>query len=271
MCGNCIKFVNLTDQEESILSSDGDGIGCFAVNPTNLTVGFSDLSMEPKIFVYTYPNLTTYRAKLKGGAKLEYSCIAFAHNRNIVASYSGVPDFKLTIWNWMEGEMLCSLETEEMFCLEMSFSPTSWKHLFTVGDHDSVCLWNIEQSNQRHLLTPNVIKLPFFDGSDEIDEYEDVSKTLSRMSNPLSSTSIKMTKAAIAGIDISKLKTFLPGDEKERCSAISHCWSNDGVIYLGCKRGFLLSLDCESKNISVLMECNLNESSEQGFDVIQEG
>ena len=33
-----------------------------------------------------------------GGAKLEYTCMTFANNSNIVASYSGVPDFKLTIW-----------------------------------------------------------------------------------------------------------------------------------------------------------------------------
>lgn len=55
------------------------------------------------------------------------------------------------------------------------------------------------------------MKLPFIDGSGEIDEYEDLSKTLSHMSNPLSSISIKMTKAAIAGIDTTKLKSYHPG------------------------------------------------------------
>ena len=57
----------------------------------------------------------------------------------------------------------------------------------------------------------SVIQLPFTDGDPEEDEYEDLSKKLSRMSNPLSSISIKMTKAAIAGIHVAKLKSFQSG------------------------------------------------------------
>ena len=66
VCGNSIKFINTTTNEECFLSSEGAGIACFAVNPTNMAVGFADKSMEPNILVYTYPNLTTHRAKLKG-------------------------------------------------------------------------------------------------------------------------------------------------------------------------------------------------------------
>ena len=57
----------------------------------------------------------------------------------------------------------------------------------------------------------SIVKLPYTDGSAEIGDYEEPSKNLSRMSNPLSSTSVKMTKAAIAGIDIKRLKSFMPG------------------------------------------------------------
>ncbi|CAB3997164.1 cilia- and flagella-associated 43-like [Paramuricea clavata] len=272
VCGNSIKFTNTSTKDESFLSSEGAGIACFAINPTNMAVGFADKSMEPNIYVYTYPNLTTYRAKLKGGAKLEYTCMAFANNSNIVASYSGVPDFKLTIWNWLEGQMLCSVETDEILCHGMSFNPSSWKHLLTVGSEDSVCLWDIEQSNQRYLVTPNVVKLPYTDGSAEIGDYDDPSNNLSRMSNPLSSTSVKMTKAAIAGIDIKRLTSFMPGNEKERCCAISHCWSSDNVVYLGCKKGFLVSLDWEKSKLTILMDCNLHEtrSSEDNLHIIQE-
>lgn len=69
------------------------------------------------------------------------------------------------------------------------------------------------------------------------------------------------------------IKYYILGDELERCSPISHCWSAEGVVLLGCKKGFLLSLDCESSQISVLMECNLNEypSSKENLDAIPEG
>ena len=66
ICGNSIKFINTTTKDESYLSSEGTGVACFAVNPSNMAVGFADKSMEPDIYVYTYPNLTTHRAKLKG-------------------------------------------------------------------------------------------------------------------------------------------------------------------------------------------------------------
>ena len=63
------------------------------------------------------------------------------------------------------------------------------------------------------------------------------------------------------------------GDEKERYCPISHCWSTDGVVLLGCKKGVLLSLDCDSCRITVLMDCYLSESpsSQENLDVIHEG
>ena len=63
------------------------------------------------------------------------------------------------------------------------------------------------------------------------------------------------------------------GNEKERCSAISHCWSDDSIVYLGCKKGFLLSLDWESRKLTVVMDCSVHEtqSSHGNLNIIQEG
>ena len=58
----------------------------------------------------------------------------------------------------------------------------------------------------------SIMKLPYTDGTAEIGDYEEPLNNLSRMSNPLSSSSVKMTKAAIAGIDIKRLKSFMPGE-----------------------------------------------------------
>ena len=35
---------------------------------------------------------------LLGGARLSYTCIAFANNSTILATHSGIPDFQLTVW-----------------------------------------------------------------------------------------------------------------------------------------------------------------------------
>lgn len=69
-----------------------------------------------------------------------------------------------------------------------------------------------DESQYYLVCSLSVVKLPYMDGSSEIGEYADLSTVISRMSNPLSSTSVKMTKAAIAGIDIKKLNSFIPGE-----------------------------------------------------------
>ena len=72
----------------------------------------------------------------------------------MIVSKHVISQFTIFFRNWLEGQMLCSVETGEISCREMSFNPSSWKHLLTVGSEDSVCLWDIEQSNQRYLVTP---------------------------------------------------------------------------------------------------------------------
>ena len=43
-------------------------------------------------------NSEMYVSYILGGARLSYSCIAFANNSTILATHSGIPDFQLTIW-----------------------------------------------------------------------------------------------------------------------------------------------------------------------------
>lgn len=42
--------------------------------------------------------LAHFSITISGGARLSYSCIAFANNSTILATHSGVPDFQLTVW-----------------------------------------------------------------------------------------------------------------------------------------------------------------------------
>ncbi|KAK3696874.1 hypothetical protein QZH41_003634 [Actinostola sp. cb2023] len=97
ICGNNVKFINIKDNSVAFLPSPGDGIGRLATNPTHELYGFSEMKPSPQIFVYQFPNFTKPQAILKDGAKLSYSSLAFANNGSILASISGLPDFKLTI------------------------------------------------------------------------------------------------------------------------------------------------------------------------------
>lgn len=66
VCGNNVKFVNTKDKRESVLASPGDGIGALAVNPLCSNVAFAELKINPKLFVYVYPDFSLPRATLEG-------------------------------------------------------------------------------------------------------------------------------------------------------------------------------------------------------------
>ena len=66
VCGNNVKFINSKDKRESVLASPGDGIGALAVNPLYSNVAFAELKINPKLFVYVYPDFSRPRATLEG-------------------------------------------------------------------------------------------------------------------------------------------------------------------------------------------------------------
>ena len=86
-------------------------------------VAFSEVFPQPRIFVHTFAKfeqkavlkdelgglflmylirINTIVLKLgfcfTDGAELEYTALAFSHEGNYLASYSGVGDFKIIIW-----------------------------------------------------------------------------------------------------------------------------------------------------------------------------
>ena len=66
VCGNNVKFINTRDKRESVLASPGDGIGTLAVNPLYSTFAFAELKIDPKVFVYVFPDFSRPRSILEG-------------------------------------------------------------------------------------------------------------------------------------------------------------------------------------------------------------
>lgn len=66
VCGNNVKFVNIKDKRESVLASPGDGIGALAVNPSYSNFAFAELEVNPKVFVYAFPDFSRPRSTLEG-------------------------------------------------------------------------------------------------------------------------------------------------------------------------------------------------------------
>lgn len=252
ICGNNIKFVNTKDKRESVLSSPGDGIGAFAVNSSTSSIAFAELKVNPKLFIYTFPDFSRPRAVLEGGARLTYSCIAFANNSSILATHSGIPDFQLTVWNWFEKIKLCSIDVGRHLCTGLSFNPTNWRQLCTVSS-DVLMLWNVGQLNTKYSLVSSSVRLPPADGSLDDDEFEDLGQSVSRMSHP---EGYRITKAAIAGLVGENAKSYEPGEKKERCEPVNHCWTPDSKLYCGCKGGQVICIDTENNQVTMVLNPN---------------
>ncbi|KAM7447734.1 Cilia- and flagella-associated protein 43 [Porites harrisoni] len=264
VCGNNVKFINTKDKNETVLPSPGDGIGTLAVNPLYSSFAFAELKSDPKLFVYVYPDFSRPRATLEGGARLSYTCIAFANNSTILATHSGIPDFQLTIWNWFDKVKLCSVDVGRQLCSGLSFSPTNWRQLCTLSN-DVLTLWNVGQLNRKYALMSSSIRLPPIDGSPDDDEFEDLDHSVSRMSHP---EGYRITKAAIAGLVGETAKGYEPGEKKERCQPVSHSWTPDSRLYCGCKGGQVISIDAETNHVTMVLNPRFQESGQDRTETL---
>ncbi|XP_031564143.1 cilia- and flagella-associated protein 43-like [Actinia tenebrosa] len=250
VCGNNVKFINIKDKSRSFLPTPGDGIGVLTTNPAYNLYAFSELKANPRIFIYTFPDFSRPRAILKDGAKLSYSALAFANNSSIFASFSGLPDFQLTIWNWVNGLKLCSINVDHLSCNNLSFNPVNWRQLCTIGK-EMLIIWQVEQLNDKYTLTSSEFKLPPADGTPDDGEFKNLKHSISRMGRAFTTEEFRLTKAAIAGIVGHEAKDYEPGDKIERCEPVSHCWTPSGMIYCGCSGGQLLRVDPDVYTIKV--------------------
>uniref|UniRef100_A0A8D2IPN9 Cilia- and flagella-associated protein 43 n=1 Tax=Varanus komodoensis TaxID=61221 RepID=A0A8D2IPN9_VARKO len=237
-CGNYIIFINIDTQERSFLRCRHGSIGAFAVNANQNVVAFSDRQLTPAICIYSFPGLKKV-AKLKGQASLDYSLLAFSYASPYLASYSSLPEFSLSIWNWHEKVLLCSQSLPGMEVSAMSFNPMSW-HQLCMCNGTSVTLWNIERNNEEHILKS---KLPAEDGSlmNEENSFFSHPNVSDPYFGPL------LPNSAIAGLVGDEAETFKPKDDIQPCvHPTVHCWTPTSDLYMGCEEGYFLKIGADT-------------------------
>ncbi|KAF7253151.1 Cilia- and flagella-associated protein 43 [Varanus komodoensis] len=240
-CGNYIIFINIDTQERSFLRCRHGSIGAFAVNANQNVVAFSDRQLTPAICIYSFPGLKKV-AKLKGQASLDYSLLAFSYASPYLASYSSLPEFSLSIWNWHEKVLLCSQSLPGMEVSAMSFNPMSW-HQLCMCNGTSVTLWNIERNNEEHILKSKPVRLPAEDGSlmNEENSFFSHPNVSDPYFGPL------LPNSAIAGLVGDEAETFKPKDDIQPCvHPTVHCWTPTSDLYMGCEEGYFLKIGADT-------------------------
>ncbi|XP_078080444.1 cilia- and flagella-associated protein 43 [Mustelus asterias] len=239
-CGNFLIFVDIDIEVDKGLQCETGSIGAFTTNTSKQIVAFAEQQLNPSIYMYTFPELTKM-AVLAGGAELEYTLLEFSYTGSFFASFSSIPEFRLTIWNWQTKARLCSESVMGMQPTVLSFNPMNQLQL-CLASEECLLLWNIEQCDDFHILKRKNIKLPAEDGS--VAAPEDVG--MGADSNALTYYGPKMLISAQAGLVGDMANVFVPGElQMEIVQPVSVCWTTNSDLYVGCKKGHLLLVDSE--------------------------
>ncbi|XP_041271676.1 cilia- and flagella-associated protein 43 [Onychostruthus taczanowskii] len=262
-CGNYILFLDIKTKKTRAVQCQTGQVGAFAANANSQVVAFSDRQLNPLIHIYTFPELRKL-AELKGDAQLDYTLLAFSFKGPYLASYSSIPEFVLSVWNWQENILLCSESQPGLTGTSLSFNPMNWQQLCFVAE-SSVTIWCIERSEDEHLLTRHPVELP--DEQGVISPPEDLFFPFFRNDDPYYGPDLPIS--AIAGLEGDEAETFVPRNcIKTSVHPIAHCWTAASEIYMGCKEGHVLAIDAEEYSVSVLQQKAPPEVMQKIADVV---
>ncbi|ROL49549.1 Cilia- and flagella-associated protein 43 [Anabarilius grahami] len=204
-CGNFIVFLNVETKTRKTLQSPGSGIGAFTASGHRRCLAFSDLRLNPSIFVYNYPELELM-CELKGTTKLGYTALALCDTGPYLVSSSSIPDHTITLWNWENMIPLCSHPLWGEDITALVFNPMNWCQICAVKSK-SLTIWNVERCGNYHLMNPSAVDLPATDGS-AIECEANPSRMLS---GKLTHLGPQMPTSAVAGLSGDKADNFVEG------------------------------------------------------------
>ncbi|XP_039770247.1 cilia- and flagella-associated protein 43 isoform X2 [Ornithorhynchus anatinus] len=261
-CGNYIIFVDIDTKEKTVLQCMNGSVGAVATSFASEVVAFSDRKLKPNIYIYSFPGLIK-KKKLKGNAQLDYSLLAFSYCGTYLASYSSVPEFELSLWDWEENVILCKKSQPDVAVNQMTFNPMNWNQL-CLSSGSALTVWHIERNDTEHHLMPKPVKLPaengtflvekngFFSGSEPRDSFY----------GPV------LPVSAIAGLTGEEAETFKPKDNFQRLvQPTFHCWTATNELYVSCEEGHLLLVNADTLKVIVLKLMPLQTSPERKLTV----
>ncbi|XP_012578915.1 PREDICTED: cilia- and flagella-associated protein 43 [Condylura cristata] len=257
-CGNFVIFINIETKKKTVLQCMNGIVGVVATNIPYEVVAFSDRRLRPLIYIYNFPGLTR-RTKLKGNVLLDYTLLSFSYCGTYLASYSSLPEFELTLWNWESNVILCKKSQPGVDVSYMTFNPMNW-HQLCLSSSSAVTIWTIERSNQEHYLRPKLVKLPM-EGGEFYNEMEVIfpeSLPKDLIYGPV------LPLSAMAGLVNEDAETFRPRDDVyPTLHPTMHCWTPTSDLYVGCEEGHLLMVNGETLKVTLLNKTEEKPLEEQ--------
>ncbi|KAL8576297.1 hypothetical protein ACOMHN_006220 [Nucella lapillus] len=242
-CGRNVKFLN-ENGSQTVFAFHGKGIGPFAAHKLNKRFAIAERCINPKIFVYTYPEMEQ-SVVLEGGAQIEFQALVFSAS-NYLLSLSKLPDFDLVLWDYMKGEKLTSVTVPPEEPTSIGFNPANWRQI-CITTKTSLTVWNTEQSNNKFILLPQKVPLPPEDEGLCTEEEKDRDMATSRCSTRMSKYTVKVPREAIAGLTGAMAERLGEiQDTVKRVSPVAQAWTPTGDIFVSGNKGHLMKVDGDS-------------------------
>ena len=104
-----------------------------AACPALGVVAFSQAGLPARIAVFSYPSLELELELRDRGQAIEYAALSFSRDGALLAALSGIPDFRVTLWDWQRKRVVAEAAVEDDSPLELSFFPGNNQTVACVG------------------------------------------------------------------------------------------------------------------------------------------
>jgi WD40 repeat protein len=169
--GNFVLSINLrTGTQSHIAGSDGRGIGCVALHPSDPLFAFGEAGSSPNCYIMQYPTSgslkdSTVKRVLRNGTSRAFTAARFSPEGSRLATVGASPDFLLTIWDWASEKIILRNKAFSQEVLDVSFSRRFEGRLITCGI-GHICFWTMAQTFTGLKLQGQIGKL----GNEEVSD-----------------------------------------------------------------------------------------------------
>eukprot|EP01041_Mallomonas_annulata_P002802 gene2802-5517_t len=131
--GNSVVFEDIVlKTKRYLLALDDAGVGCVTVHPSRTMFAVGGKGFQPRIYIYSYPDLSVLKV-LSGGAERGFASLAFNARGSQLASVAISPDYMLTVWDWEEERIALHSKAFGQDIYTVRFSADDDRRLTTSG------------------------------------------------------------------------------------------------------------------------------------------
>ena len=114
-CGNAVRIVDVTTNQERFVWGEAWGISCLAVSGATRLLAFAEKELKPKIHLYEVKSARacTLLHTLHDAAELEVMSLAFSGDGTQLVSLGSLPDRDLIVWDCTTTQIVCRGKTHE--------------------------------------------------------------------------------------------------------------------------------------------------------------